>query len=205
MLKKPQISWLDTACLAEEDAYRRAYERVGKIRREKADRCRLVADKRLSVGAGLLLAQALEKLGISADAVVYPRDQKPYLPKEYGVQFSLSHSGSLAVCALYEQEIGVDAERIRPVSLAFPKRVLTPREQQALRHAKNPELSFFRLWTAKESYLKYTGEGLRLSPRLLEVDLPTKTLYRDGQKMPVVLEDYSKEGYCITLCYSESE
>lgn len=79
--------------------------------------------------------------------------------------FNLSHSGGLALCAVGQVgEVGVDLERIRPLS--YPERLardhLSPAEWK-LRpdwgaEAARPE--FFRIWARKEAMLKAAGLGL---------------------------------------------
>lgn len=79
--------------------------------------------------------------------------------------FNLSHSGGLALCAVGQLgEIGVDIERIRPLSYPGPlaRDHLSP-EEWRLRSdwetkAARPE--FFRIWARKESILKAAGLGL---------------------------------------------
>ncbi|MXW56813.1 MAG: 4'-phosphopantetheinyl transferase superfamily protein [Gemmatimonadales bacterium] len=79
--------------------------------------------------------------------------------------FNLSHSGGVALCAVGQfGEIGVDIERIRPLSYPGPlaRDHLSP-EERRLRSdwdaaAARPE--FFRIWARKESILKAAGLGL---------------------------------------------
>jgi len=67
--------------------------------------------------------------------------------------FNMSHSKDLWVCALYEDEIGVDTEFIRNKDYTRVSRSVFEEEPDS-----NTE--FFRKWCRKESYLKYTGKGL---------------------------------------------
>lgn len=104
----------------------------------------------------------------------YTPQGKPYLEKhtrknspEYTnkcIQFNLSHSQNLALYALaIDQPLGIDLEYCRPLpdALALAKRWFLPTEYQELLAQTNQELNFFRIWTAKEAYLKATGVGLR--------------------------------------------
>lgn len=65
--------------------------------------------------------------------------------------FSLSHSGPWALCGVFEEELGVDVEMIRPRRAGLPKRVF--REEM-------PWEEFYRRWTAMEAYGKLTGRGI---------------------------------------------
>ena len=93
---------------------------------------------------------------------------KPYLCRGSGsadLRFNLSHSGGLALYAIaLGREVGVDLERVRPWSVArgVAARFFSARENEALGSAPEPERAelFFQYWTAKEAYLKATGQGL---------------------------------------------
>lgn len=161
---------LDTDCLTG-SLFDRWLSAVCPARREKVNRCRFDRDRRLSLGAGILLSRALGNFGLTDGAVVPDENGKPYLPGET-VCFSLSHSAHFAVCTVSSCPVGVDIEEIAPVSEALISRVCTPREREIFRNAgeNTPEL-FCRLWTAKESVLKCTGAGLTVPPEKIEVAL----------------------------------
>jgi 4'-phosphopantetheinyl transferase len=82
-----------------------------------------------------------------------------------GLQFSVSHSGRLALCAVtHRRRIGVDLERLRPLPdlEAIAAGTLSAGELDALRRLPQAErdAAFFRCWTRKEAYAKAIGEGL---------------------------------------------
>lgn len=102
---------------------------------------------------------------------------KPFLANEHSgppIAFNLSHSGELAIVAVADgMPIGVDIERIRPVSADLLAGCLAPREF-AMLAALTPALreeSFIRCWTRKEACLKAIGVGLNGSPASFEVSL----------------------------------
>ena len=83
---------------------------------------------------------------------------KPYFKEYPWLHFSISHSGEYWLCAISQQELGLDVERIRTVdAVKLSRRFFHPKEHDYLR--AHPE-DFFLLWTAKESYVKYTGRGI---------------------------------------------
>jgi 4'-phosphopantetheinyl transferase len=85
-------------------------------------------------------------------------------PKAAGpVEFSLSHTGGLALLAVSAAEVGVDVELTRhaPLAEGLMARCLTAVEQAAVGTVGNDTTAaFLRYWTAKESYLKGLGIGL---------------------------------------------
>lgn len=83
---------------------------------------------------------------------------KPYLENS-PFCVSISHSGEFWICVLSEREVGVDIERNRVCRYEkIAARFFSSEEQQAVA-SKGREM-FFRIWAAKESRVKYTGEGL---------------------------------------------
>ena len=63
--------------------------------------------------------------------------------------FNLSHSGGVMLCGISHSEIGVDIEKIREIDY----------KKFDFIDAQDVE-DFFEKWTERESYLKFTGEGL---------------------------------------------
>ncbi|MGN0695733.1 MAG: 4'-phosphopantetheinyl transferase family protein [Oscillospiraceae bacterium] len=87
---------------------------------------------------------------------------KPYF-KDIPAQFSISHCKGYAVCAVCGREegaLGVDCETVRQFREASMKRIFSADEMDMIRNSASPDLLCTRLWTLKESYVKYTGTGL---------------------------------------------
>ena len=85
---------------------------------------------------------------------------KPYF-KELPVQFSVSHTGDVWVCLMTagDKPVGVDIQAVRDYSYEkIAARYYTQAEQRLVREHGADE--FFRIWTCKEAYAKYTGRGL---------------------------------------------
>ncbi|MBQ5350370.1 MAG: 4'-phosphopantetheinyl transferase superfamily protein [Oscillospiraceae bacterium] len=123
-----------------------ALARLSPGRREKARRLRRGPSRLLSLGAGLLIARFFP----GKEPLIAPGG-KPYIPG--GPEFSLSHSGTLAVIALADVPVGADAEKDRPVGEAVRLRALTGAER-----ADSRDFLFF--WTRKEAALKCLGTGV---------------------------------------------
>ncbi len=78
------------------------------------------------------------------------------------IQFSVSHSGGIWVCGVSGRPLGVDVEQCRENCMAerIARRFFHPEEYRYLERLNFSTKAFFSLWTAKESYVKYTGEGI---------------------------------------------
>lgn len=98
-------------------------------------------------------------LHLEQPAILRHQKGKPYFAAAPGLHFSLSHSGDYAACAFYEQPVGLDLQvHSRCDKAAIARRFFHPGEYAYL-EAENFE-SFFAVWAAKESYVKYTGTGI---------------------------------------------
>lgn len=73
-------------------------------------------------------------------------------PMTNGCYFNISHSHGLVACAVAEVSVGIDVEKIRPVSPRL-LRILSPAERESVRCDED----FFRLWTLKEALIKCRG------------------------------------------------
>lgn len=96
---------------------------------------------------------------------------KPCFPGLPRRQFSLSHSGELALCALSDRAVGCDVERVRSRSAGLPRYVLDERELAWFLSRGSRWGDFYTLWTLKEARVKCTGEGLRYPPSGIAVPL----------------------------------
>lgn len=108
-----------------------------------------------------LLGEVLKKqFGITSFTIEKNEKGKPFLSEFSDVHFNISHCGGLAVCGISDREIGVDAELIRSYNGKVMKRIFSAEEQSMISVSGNPDTDFFRIWTLKESFCKFTGEGI---------------------------------------------
>lgn len=107
-----------------------------------------------------------------ADRLWRDDNGRPYA--EPPMDVSLSHSGGwIAAASSLDGRIGIDIEAEREVSVTLPRRCLAPSELDWLTAALpgQPQRErFFRLWTAKEAYVKATGVGIRSDLRQIVID-----------------------------------
>ena len=162
-----RITFMDAGALADPARFDAALERVSAARREKVLRLRPGAAQRLSLAAGLLLRDALAAEGLSAEdsETAVGAHGKPCLPRRPDVQFSLSHSGTWAMCAVADRPVGCDIQLAAPRSLRVARRFFTDAECARI-FALAPEgarqAMFYRIWALKESFIKCLGLGLAL-------------------------------------------
>jgi phosphopantetheinyl transferase len=145
---------------------------------EEAARCDryLFPEKRVEFILGRVLVRSVlrELHGIDAPDLAITDAGKLYLAgRPAGPFFNLSHShGALALIVSADREVGIDIERIRPVSPELARGTMHPEERASFRS----EEDFFRCWTAKEAYMKLRGAGLAIPPLALRVSLEARVV-----------------------------
>ena len=169
MAIKTTVYAASVAPLADETLYALAYDRVTEKRREKADKYKFSKDRRLCLGAELLLREAMDRQGYDQTPLELSEGLygKPFLPKVPEFRFNLSHSGDMVLCAVSDRDVGCDIEEMTHVSLKMAERFFYREEYQRILSCPTEEEQremLFRLWTLKESFMKMKGLGLYLSP-----------------------------------------
>lgn len=79
---------------------------------------------------------------------------KPLVKEGY---ISISHSNGYAAIGFFDESLGIDIEKIKPLSLGFKKLVFSEEE---LEFMKNIPHGAIALWCLKESFGKCIGEGM---------------------------------------------
>lgn len=189
----------DVDCLEDEKLFSEAYRFVSPERREKVGRLRHARDKRLSLGAGALAGIALEKAGIAGRGIEYGENGKPFVKGESGLFISISHSGSVATCAISNADVGCDVEKIKSADERIAKRFFSPEENGFINSAEDPDGAFYRIWTRKESFLKATGLGFTVPAKdFSTTDGVVRTELFPGVWRVADTDTYA--GYAAALC-----
>lgn len=167
-------------------------QRLSAGRREKIKSRRFEKDKLQALGAGLLLDFGLKEYGLreAGVAMAYGGNGKPYLADYPDIHFNLSHSGSMAMAVFSDREAGCDVERVQEARMSVARRFFTEEEYVLLESLKaegERDGVFARLWTLKESFLKVTGEGMRMPLDSFSVCLDgarpqVRLVSRDGRR-----------------------
>ena len=112
-----------------------------------------------------LLAHAIVKMVLSEELQREPQDI-PFKMNEYGKQglageerqFNITHSGEFILAAIGDKPVGIDVEKNENRDFSLFRDIWG--EGQHAHFELNDCRSFYKVWTAKESYAKYLGTGL---------------------------------------------
>lgn len=102
-------------------------------------------------------------LGFSLEAMeheVINRTQngKPYF-NQIPLEFSISHSGNIWVCAMGSIRMGIDIQvKKKAKTLEIANRFFSKEESDFV--SKYGDAAFFQIWSMKEAFVKYTGKGI---------------------------------------------
>lgn len=213
---RSRIYGIEVDFLKDTKAFDFWYSKMPSYRKEKTDRIKPESGKRLSLGAGILLYTGLKELGIEGASVFYGENKKPYIDMnlESGLNdegagslyFNLSHSGSMAVCAFSDSEVGIDIEQNKNFNDSLINYVFDENEAEFIRLQKEDiterNALFTSLWTMKESIMKYYGKGIAMGPKNIFIDQGKDlTVYYDGEpKKDIHLCTYTYKDYQICVC-----
>lgn len=185
-----------------EDCYCKWYNLMSTKKQSKVDKLHFDDDKKRSVCGDMLAKKAVaEFLNISAEEIKINTKEngKPY-PADLNAEINISHSDAWVVCAVSQKPIGIDVEKIRPINLKIAKKFYTQEEifylfghlpeEREFTEAKDYDVikRFFEIWTGKEAYLKYTGEGITVSLNKLS--------YNKQNLHTEFFDDYVVSVYC---------
>lgn len=215
----------DIRPLYKEELQNAVYQSLPEIRQKKADACRSGQPRAASLAAGFLAQYALEQYALEQYSlerddqgyeIFYEQSGAPRVQAPEGapnVYISLSHSGDCAVCALCAQPVGIDIQQEKPIKTGMLRHFLTAEEKEfffkrfqmtgAERELPaDAENAFLKDWTAKESYMKLTGQGMSMGFSALTVDWDTGWIWekKAPHKRAQLITLEAPKGYFMTAC-----
>lgn len=198
--------------LKDRELFDRKLLQVSAERRRKIEACAMEADKERSLAAGLLLEYAwrhyLKERGEKLEPfrIMEGEHGKPFCGNREDFCFNLSHSGEWVVCASAPEPVGVDIQQVKEVNLRVAQRFFLPEECEILKNSTDKNSLFCRMWTMKESYIKYTGQGMRQGINTFSVDVSTGVICDLQWKKQFYTERYARiPNYEIAVCTAQKQ
>lgn len=201
-----EVFYMDSRLFTEEIWRQKGLSMISSERRAKLEKMKNDSSICQSLGAGVLLRLALEECGLREriEQIKTGAHGKPYL-EDAAFHFSLSHSGTYAVCAFSDAPIGVDLQQVKEAMPRLTSRILTDAERDYLESLPEGErhLVFYRIWARKESLLKWDGRGLRLPMErfsLIQDGILTDAISFEGKQL--YFREYSRllPKYALCIC-----
>lgn len=127
-----------------------------------------------------------------------PQFSRPRFVFAPDVHFSITHSGEYWLCAIADAPVGIDLQIHQKADYhGIARRHFHPLEAAWLE--THPD-DFFKIWTAKEAWVKYTGKGIDNDFDAFSSVGPDGLLsYIDG--IPLRRLDF-RPGYTLSIIYN---
>jgi 4'-phosphopantetheinyl transferase len=165
---------------------------------------RRISDRKLCASAYLLLVYALkyERLFNALPEFGYGANGKPFLFNYSNVHFNLSHCQGAVACILSDKEVGIDIEQVSEYDDELAQTICN--EQEYLWVIENSDLfiraqRFTKLWTIKESILKWRGSGIDGDvKKILNGKIPANNFTCNENRVETHFDIENK--LCIAVC-----
>lgn len=192
--------------LLEDSYFEQKSQDVSEERRKKIDVCKMQKDKARCLAAGLLLQFAWDEYNSKKGdklEVLYMKNGKPICISDEMFHFNLSHSGKYVACAVSKEAVGIDIQQVKKVDLLIAKRFFLPEEFELIQKAlpkEQPDF-FCKLWVGKESYMKYTGDGMKQMMNTFMVDVEGNCVYDKKENQTIPMKWYFEiPDYQMAVC-----
>ena len=176
---------------------------LGTISPENRERCqgfKFKKDALRTLYGELMVRQELQRQGYPNITLKKNESGKPYA-KGCPIYFNISHGGDYVVCAFSSAPVGIDIEAIKPVDLTIARRYFVMREYRALLAQPNRQDYFFRLWTLKESYMKWLGGGMAIPLDSFYIKTGETITVTDSNRIAQpFFKEYQVPGYKLAVC-----
>ncbi|AJA48997.1 4'-phosphopantetheinyl transferase Sfp [Clostridium pasteurianum DSM 525 = ATCC 6013] len=169
-------------------------------------RFRISEDKKRGMVSDLLVRYLIcNKLKIKNHEINFTVNKfgKPFLKDYIGLEYNISHSNELVVCAIGNYGVGIDIEYIKDIDLNTANYVFSTEEYEEYNNVSlNKKLDYFySIWTLKESLIKAKGMGLHIPMNSFTLTRNSnKELYCLYNNSKYYFKEYSIPEYKLSIC-----
>lgn len=196
-----------------ENTYERLLNVVSDEKRARIARFRVHEDKLRSLFAEVIAKNELSKeLNCDIEDIEFEKNKygKLKLKEDRNIYFNISHSGDYAIVGISDSEVGIDIEIYKDAKheiIDLAKRYYTEDEYNWILSFDESERikAFYKIWTLKESYVKFAGKGLSISLSSFTFTVDGNSIYlkKDEQIFnDVKFKTYDiEDSYMMSMCY----
>ena len=124
------------------------------------------------------------------------------------LHLTLSDSGEYVCCAVADCEVGVDIQKHQKVKAGLAQRFFPEEDNRMLTGLDEKERKewFFRIWSIRESYIKFTGKGMREGLDSFGIDWKNQAILNVEKKHLAYFEENRElMGYSMCVCGQEKD
>lgn len=149
----------------------------------------------------------MKRWGIDDLEIVRSENGKPYFKNVNKIKFNISHTEGLSVVAIGSYEIGIDVEKIKPISRKIVDKYYSKGERKELCEYKNNKIvKEIEIWTRKESYCKCIGRGITKESLFWDSSETKEYILKSFYILDCVITVCVKVGdYCYHISMAEKE
>lgn len=167
---------------------------------EKVNRFRFKEDRLLSfLGKAMLKCFKEEYRNYSDGEIVYlkdydfiTKDRMRSIKLEYNefgkplvldedLYFNISHSGEYCVCAVGNEDMGIDIQKKKEIKYDFAKRYFHVKDLEHLEQCQGDLTEIIRIWSIKESFVKLAGKGMAYGMDKFYCDYDRNLIIEEGE------------------------
>lgn len=150
-------------------------------KQERIKRMRFKKDALCSLYGELIIRFDAAKIcGICEKDIIIETGKcgKPYF-KNLPLHFNISHSGVYVACAICDKNIGIDIEVNESVDYRAILKHLSKSEEEYIRNQNGDfgSMTFNKIWTLKEAYVKWLGTGLNRQLNSFSINILNGNIY----------------------------
>lgn len=141
-----------------------------------------------SIVGEILLSKLLKQRNIDYEKIkiTHNKNGKPYIVN-YPIYYNISHSRNYVITAIYDKEIGIDIEVIRPINKDILRKIGV--RTDALNTLQPSEV--LKSYVLREAYLKMQGWAFKELDRITDEELmllKEKTIIETDKYVAVICE-----------------
>lgn len=185
------------------------YRAAAPERQARADKFKHEDDRKRCLCADMLARKMLAKAAnVAPEHISFTYGDKGKPHANLPLHFNVSHAGAYVLCAVADAPIGADIEQIKPFRAGMVARYFTAAEAAYVWNGTPiPDgnvtdadtcARFYRVWTAKEAYVKMTGTGISTDLGAVAFDPDAHTVC--GIRL---ITPQAPEGYVISILKSD--
>jgi len=196
-----------------DELYEEVRHIVSEERRIKAERYHNLDDSKRCICADLLLRYGLyQKTGKVGDInITFNEFGKPFIKNMIDFKYNITHSGKWVAIVYGNTDAGIDVERIQKGREEIADFCFSEEEKLFIYNKADKYeqvKQFTKLWTMKESYIKFLGTGFSTNLDSFSINaLEGVITNRDGEvKKDIKVRSFQFDtDYYLSICSMEAE